>query len=175
MTLCLSHYGKKRNPRRLNKPTKSFKLRWIMENASHIGDDCLVWPFPVEAQGNRPRVFKAGKLMLAARAMCEIKRGPPPKSKRDAAHTCGNGQCLNPNHLTWKTRKANLRDREKHGTMVRGEKCNFSKLTEQDVLAIRAMAERPRKETAAKFNISPMTVSQIVNRRAWAWLPETTP
>lgn len=50
--------------------------------------------------------------------MCQKAHGDPPSPKHDAAHSCGRGHegCVNPNHLSWKTKKQNQADRITHGT-----------------------------------------------------------
>lgn len=55
----------------------------------------------------------------------------------------------------------------------RGEKCKLSKLTEVDVLKIRAAraAGDSLKTIAARHEISEPTVSEIANRRKWKHLP----
>lgn len=54
----------------------------------------------------------------------------------------------------------------------KGVDCNFTKLTEEKVLSIRSMKEKgiTQNNIARIFNISDGNVSQIVNRKRWAWL-----
>ena len=40
--------------------------------------------------------------------------------KIDLCHHCGNGECSNPKHLYWGTRKENIEDARKHGTFKTG-------------------------------------------------------
>jgi HNH endonuclease len=76
-------------------------------------------------------------------------------------------------NLRWATQKENLSDRERHGTVLRGTKHHQAKLTEADVLAIRAA----RKESGAsfpvlgsRFGISASTAQRICSGRTWGHL-----
>jgi hypothetical protein len=89
--------------------------------------------------------------------------------KPDGYETCHNdGNCLNDSadNLRWDTHSANLADRRRHGTMVRGEKVHTAKITAKDVLEIRRIG-RPNKQHANKFGISEAMVGMIINRRSW--------
>lgn len=39
-------------------------------------------------------------------------------NKIDLCHNCGNGNCSNPKHLYWGTRKENIEDAQRHGTWI---------------------------------------------------------
>ena len=41
-------------------------------------------------------------------------------TKVDLCHNCGNGNCSNPKHLYWGTRKENIEDAKRHGTWKSG-------------------------------------------------------
>lgn len=74
-------------------------------------------------------------------------------------------------NLRWDTVKGNLKDREKHGTMVCGEKHDRAIFTEDQVRRIRlmwALNPRPKyKEVAKMFKTSISAISHIVNNRSW--------
>ena len=57
-------------------------------------------------------------------------------------------------------------------TVRRGSKSNLAKLTEEEVLKIREFKEsgETQRNIAKIFDISEGSVSQIVNRKNWAWL-----
>jgi DNA invertase Pin-like site-specific DNA recombinase len=80
--------------------------------------------------------------------------------------------CCNPRHLEWKTKRQNENDKILHGTLLRGSKIGNSRLTETDVLAIRAMVRvTSQSEVAKAFGIAQATVSAIQRRIIWGWLP----
>jgi hypothetical protein len=72
-------------------------------------------------------------------------------------------------NLRYDTPKGNHADKILHGTHARGERVNKSKLTEAQVLAIRADT-RTQKVIAADYGIARANVSLIRHRKRWAWL-----
>ena len=79
---------------------------------------------------------------------------------------CHNRACVNPDHLSAETRAINQSHRNLDGTDNRGEKCFRAKLTEKQVLQIRA-SDKTQKELAIDFNISYVTINKIILRRTW--------
>ena len=136
------------------------------------GDECLIWPFATGSDGYG-RVWRNGKMCLVHRLVCEREHGPPPTPKHHAAHLCGKGHlgCVNRTHLEWKTPEENCADRLAHGTSARGERHGRSKLTEAQVLEIRASTMPPR-ELAKEYGIARGRVSDIKLRKTWAWLED---
>ena len=149
-------------------------LRFLTEVVfNYVGTDCLIWPY---AKSNGYGCLKfQGRRAFAHRVACEHRNGPPPSATHDAAHSCGKGHlgCVNPRHLSWKTRRENLADMVSHGTALRGERSSFAKLCEADVRAIRSMkGEAIGAEVAQLFGTSKTNVSVIQQRKSWSWLPD---
>lgn len=71
-----------------------------------------------------------------------------------------------PGNLYYGTPKQNTADAIRHGTLRRGINHGKAKLTDQDVIAIRAMSGT-RDEVAKAFGVSQATVSNIINRKIW--------
>lgn len=133
---------------------------------------CLTWPFPLTKCGNG-RAVVDGRQELAHRIVCTLVQGPPPTPLHEAAHTCGKGHlgCVNPHHLRWKTRKENEADKLLHGTVVRGSRSVHAKLTEADVLTIRAVRGLVSQASLAnRYNVTQGTISSILSGKNWAWL-----
>ena len=111
---------------------------------------------------------------VVSRLACERRNGPPPDHKYDAAHSCGNGHkgCVNPNHLSWKTRKDNMADQLEHGTRNRGERQGHSKLTKEIVLEIRSKrGTQTQISIAEEYGLSAGHVSNLMNgKKSWEWL-----
>lgn len=84
-------------------------------------------------------------------------------------HKCGNRRCCNPDHLYDGTSQQNRRDAEAHGRAPIGSRHGQSKLTEEQVLAIRTDS-RQRKIIAAEYGVSPTAVTHVKQRTTWAWL-----
>lgn len=73
------------------------------------------------------------------------------------------------NNLRYGTSKENEADKIAHGRTNRGTRQHCSKLTEADVLAIRADT-RVQHKIAKDYNITQRNVSAIKTRKNWAWL-----
>lgn len=155
------------------RPGNSVLLNWIKDHVNYSGEDCLKWPFTTDGHG-RGQITIKGKNKKSPRVMCEFANGPPPSSKHDAAHSCGNGHlgCIHPKHLSWKTRKENEADKLIHGTQIRGENTWNNKLTESQVIKIRGLLASGKTcaEVAIAYSMHPGTISQIKRRKLWSWL-----
>lgn len=148
---------------------------WLRQHVAHSGDACLTWPFcrSSDGAGRLGKKIDLGdgkKSAQAARVMCALAHGAPPSPTHQAAHKCGNGHhgCINPQHLEWKTPLANTRDKNRHGTMRRGEAHPSAKLTALQARAIRSLAPSfSLPELADLFGASPRSLSEIISGKAW--------
>jgi hypothetical protein len=87
-------------------------------------------------------------------------------------HTCDNRACVNPLHLLLGTSADNTQDRHERDRDARGSINGNSKLTEEQVLAIRAKyipwnRANGRGALAKTYGVSSSLISQIVNRDIW--------
>lgn len=146
--------------------------RWLLEQSTHTGEDCLEWPFSMSHWGYG-FVPVGGQKRVASRVMCEVAHGEPPTPSHEAAHFCGNSKCVNPNHLRWATPSENQMDRVAHETSNRGKRHGNSKLTPEKVKQIRYLAGSGvfHKDIAARMGVSRATVSDIASGKRWSWLP----
>jgi hypothetical protein len=145
---------------------------WLHKHASHTGDDCLIWAFARNHMGYGHVDF-SGVHMTAHRAMCILVHGEPVGEDMHAAHSCRGGYdgCVNPTHLRWDTRAGNFADKLIDGTDNRGEKHGCAKITQSDVLEIRALrGKMTQRDIAEIFEISPAYVCALQARRTWDWL-----
>lgn len=132
---------------------------WLLANVNYSGDECLIWPFAKDGT-LRGKVGLNGKNLYAHRVMCELVNGPCPPSL-ECAHSCGNGHkaCVNPRHLSWKTRSENQRERRKHGTQASNRWGNLSRFTDEQILEMKAMkGKETNAETAKRFGCHAETV-----------------
>lgn len=172
---CSLHYQRVRkfgDPHEVRR-TPSPAQDWLRAHVTHAGDDCLIWPFATGADGyGRAHRPKRGSLTTASHLMCELAHGPRPSRIHEAAHSCGNGNkgCVNPRHVYWATPTENQRDRIEHGTSNRGTQQGASRLTDDDVRAIRA-ATCSQADLAMRYGVDQSHINKIIHRRAWAWLP----
>ena len=81
-------------------------------------------------------------------------------------HSCRNKHCVNPEHLRQDTASANSIDKYNDGTDNRGSKHPMVKLTNEQVLAIRA-SDKTNVELARIYDITQSNVSSIINRKSW--------
>lgn len=142
---------------------------WLLERAGDVSDKCLTWPFARFPNG-RAKIRRGKSVLNASRVMCEIAHGPAPSDDYESAHSCGKGHlaCVRSNHLRWATKDDNERDKLAHGTIVRGEMSNRSKLTNQSVLQIRSRATTSTMSSLAReFGVSVSTISNVVRRIGW--------
>lgn len=102
-------------------------------------------------------------------------------------HTCDNKLCCNPDHLVLGTHAENMQDMQErrrasqgdeHWTrhspknLAKGEAVKTSKLTADDVRAIREAYTVGRKQVqlAVQFGVSRQLIWQIVNKKWWKHL-----
>ena len=139
------------------------------------GRECLIWPYSFSGQryncgGGYPTFSNGrGRRIAAHRMVCELTNGAPPSAHHQAAHTCGNSRCVNPSHLSWKTRKENAADKVTHNTHTRGERSWNAKINESDVVIIRKLYPSVSiSEISRMFGISRSQTYNIVNRIKWS-------
>lgn len=132
---------------------------------AHMHDDCPKWPF-ARGRGGYGRVQHEGRVIDVHRLVCELTHGPAPSPRHVAAHLCGKGAdgCFGAGCIVWKTKSENQADRLLHGTANVGEAAYQSKLTDQQIAEIRAMAgSLAHREIAERFGISRSYVTQLAS------------
>lgn len=79
----------------------------------------------------------------------------------------------NQSNLEYVSRKQNTIHAAKHGLIVgkKGEECNMSKLTKNDVTEIIFLIRKKltQKQIANRFQVDPSTISRIKNGYNWRW------
>ena len=105
-----------------------------------------------------------------------LTNGLPQPDKTFALHSCKqNRKCCNPAHLRWGDAADNSGDMINDGTNIvpkfKGESHPMSKLTENQVLEIRAKWATGRyvfyTQLAAEYGVWGSTINVIVNRKKW--------
>lgn len=144
---------------------KGSSEKFLLDHAGYQGDDCIDWPFRGLSQGYGLAVV-GGVQKRASRWMCIIVHGDAPFHNAQAAHSCGRPICVSPRHLRWATPKSNSGDKKIHGTTIHGERSGKTKLTAEDVAAIR---NAPPDLTAlmARFGVSKGCLSKIRSGQRW--------
>lgn len=127
-------------------------------------NDCWGWSGVADKDGYPLLTFRK-KLMRAARVAVIISGREMPDHFH-ACHDCGNKSCCNPRHIYAGTAKQNNADKKKHGTYVHGESVHFSKLTENDVRAIRSQSGTD-KQVAEMYGVTPGNIWAIRAGKTW--------
>lgn len=116
--------------------------------------------------------FYNGSVFLAHRASLivfgRVKQLTP---GLQVSHSCGNRDCVSPDHLSEKTRSENNNeDKKAHGKDLSGDKCHFSKLNWEKVSEIKS-SEKKRKELAEIYGVSQSCISSIIRGKTWKHHP----
>ena len=86
-------------------------------------------------------------------------------------HKCDVKSCVRPDHLFLGSHQDNITDKEKkgRGRQAKGSAQYLAKLTESNVLAIRALRKSgwPTALLAQKYGVNPGAIWQVVNRKTW--------
>ena len=170
---CARHYfrwGKHGDPSVGAQKTERGAARlWLLAHVDYADDACLIWPFTTTTKGY-PSMKWDGRTAGAHRVMCELAHGPAPTPEHEVAHFCGNGKigCINQKHLRWATTSDNHAEKENHGTLLYGSKLKHSKLTEDDIVKIRALfSTRTDIQIASQFGVSDSAIYQIRVGKSW--------
>lgn len=138
----------------------------------HRGESCWTWRGGHNYRRGGVRSYAVlnwrGKVKGAHRVMWELTNGPIPDGKF-VLHLCDNQWCIRPDHLYIGTHEDNTRDAVMRHRIAVGERQGVHKLTEAEVVAIRAMAAAGvATETIGPiFGVSGSNVRQIVRRDYW--------
>ena len=127
---------------------------------------CLIFTGYVARNGYGRVETKVGGPQMAHRVVAEHHIGP---SDLIVLHSCDTPTCVEPSHLRYGTHGENARDKAERGRAPRGEANHKARLTEAEVLAIRA-DPRPSAAVAADYGCAGRTVRNIRTRRTWGWL-----
>jgi hypothetical protein len=132
-----------------------------------------LWPFSTKGEDGYGTVSYLGKISGAHRVMCTLAHGKPPTRKHIPAHSCAGRlsswkRCVNPNHLSWKTLRATLRESAKRHpeNYQRGQQRH--KLTAEKVAQIRALeGDHTQRELAGMFGTLERNIGKILQRKTW--------
>jgi DNA-binding CsgD family transcriptional regulator len=134
------------------------------------GDGCWIWLGANNGKYGHILTYKV--MEYSHRVSWEIHYGPI-QAGMNVLHRCDNPLCVRPDHLFLGTQSDNIKDCVAKGRFAharaRGERHAHAKLTESDVLAIRADS-RLQKDIARQHGITQAVVSKIKRRRLWGHL-----
>lgn len=140
----------------------------LLDMIADAGEDCIIWPYGQSGRGYG-KLKLDGRDRYAHRVALLTVSEPPTEAHTDAAHgPCHNILCVNPNHLSWKTREENMADTKRDGTALIGEANSQCKLTDDQVKQVRWLAEYTtltQTHIAKCYGVSRPHVTDIVNRK----------
>lgn len=144
---------------------KGKSYQWLVDHIDYPHDYCLIWPFSM-TRGYGALSY-LGRRGYAHRFMCELAKGDQPTPGHEAAHSCGRGDegCVNPRHLSWKTKTQNALDCRQHGTQAKHHGGRYGKLTVEQVTEIRA-SDMKQCELAKLYGVHDTTISNIKTGRS---------
>lgn len=125
--------------------------------------------------GGYGRIRFRNKEKLAHRASYEVHRGQIPEGL-NVCHRCDNPACINPDHLFVGTQAENAADMVAKGRApipnLRGSAHANAKLTEADIVAIRAAKGVTLRELGEQYGVNGSTISWIRTGKGWAHVSE---
>jgi hypothetical protein len=139
-----------------------------MQDETYRSTPCWPWPGKRLTKGYGT-VQVGGKSHFTHRLMWEALNGPIPESMC-ILHLCDNPPCCNPKHLRLGSHLDNVADMDAKGRRATGARHGMAKLTEADVIAIRAAAatgETPAS-ISRRYPVSRASVDLILQRKTWA-------
>ncbi|TDV06047.1 NUMOD4 domain-containing protein [Paraburkholderia caballeronis] len=149
------------------------------------------WPYEVSSEGRirstrtgrglKPHLNSCGYLYVRLRRCGERKsfrlhrliaiafHGDRTDEGLIVAHNDGNPLHNRAKNLEWKTQSSNLFDKREHGTATCGSRSNFAKLSEVQVIEIRARREAGETYVSIgkAFGVIPNHVRKICVREIW--------
>ena len=133
-------------------------------------DECWEWTASTTKNGYGNFVVRK-KMVYAHRFSYSLVVGPI-QDGCVIRHSCDNKKCVNPKHLLPGTQQDNMDDKinRGRGRWIRGESHGNAKLTETDVLEIRAMYAKggvTHKELSGKYGVCTATITQAIRRINW--------
>lgn len=141
-------------------------------------DACWPWTGTPDENGYG-QIGIDGRKVYAHRLALEIKLFRRIKRGLWSIHSCDNPPCCNPRHLREGTPANNTHDSVIRDRSARGERSGLAKLSELDVLAIRAAASTYRRgiyrRLAERFGITPRAASYVATGKRWAHLQGARP
>lgn len=132
-----------------------------------IVNQCNVWQ-RAKSKAGYGQIWDGEKVIYVHRLVAQMAHGTPSLGE-EVLHSCDVRACCNPAHLSWGTRKDNMRDASNKKRLqgrnhVSGESHPQAKLTWEQVKNVRASRENGStlKELAITYQVSVAAIHNIV-------------
>lgn len=147
---------------------------WSNVTTEHT-DKCWLWRGRSRHEFGYGQLSVRGTSIAASRIAYQLVYGEIPDGLV-VRHTCDNPPCCNPLHLITGTPQDNTKDRCIRGRTVRGEGVwHKVKITEADVMRIRATPRSEWSALAKELGISRNTIVSAAIGESWKHLPNALP
>lgn len=151
---------------------------WKYSDRSGGPDACWTWIASKCPRGYGRLGTKVGHRIVqtkAHRLSYEIAHGVTPPADLVVMHLCDNPSCVNPRHLALGTQAENVADMFSKGRQKprNGEASPHAKLTDSDVLALRAAHEAgvAIAPIAKRIGVASPTAWNAIKRKTWKHIP----
>lgn len=153
----------------VGRPRKGVTLQQRFEEKFVVADSgCWEWTGTRHRHAGYGQFRLGPKMIYAHRASWVIYNGQPPQGLH-ILHRCDNRLCVNPGHLFLGTNDENMADMVAKGRQAQRERHGRSKLTGEQVKAIRGLGGKMlQREIAAMFGIRQQQVSHILRGVHWS-------
>jgi DNA-binding XRE family transcriptional regulator len=125
-------------------------------------DDRGCWNWTASKKDGYGQMWVKGKKWASHRFSYFLHHGEIPENLL-VCHRCDNPACVNPDHLFAGTNSDNMRDKVTKGRSP-------TKLSKEDVIAIRAAKGATQLQLAEKYGVSGPTICRIRTRQDWTWV-----
>jgi hypothetical protein len=152
---------------------QSIPAKWTQRDQARLdagrtaagSEECWPWTGYKDGHGYGQINWKRWPFAVH-RLVCVLHHGLPPDQSMEACHRCNTPPCINPSHLYWGTRKQNVADARKAGTITRGSRMWSAKLKEEDAAFIYS-STIPAKQAATMFKVSLSLIYYIRRNDIW--------
>lgn len=125
---------------------------------------CREWRGGGSKNGGYGAIRRGKRQWLVHRWVWTVANGPIPAGLH-VLHRCDNPPCFRLDHLYLGTHAENMADRTARGRQARGERHGRTKLSDEELVAIRGSAGKTQRQLARTYAVSQATISRILNER----------